>query len=511
LAGIKKLLLERGTWLGKFHGKDPPLSLGNLDTQDDFRDFQNNRIQHWNWIAERHPRETFFQRSYRDHLSRIYKRLIPAGKKVLEIGCGFGDLLAAVNPGFGVGIDFSPRMITAAQAKHPELFFFVGDAHTFRLNTTFEVVIFSDLINDLWDVNAFFQNLQHLVTPGTRIIINTPDRVWKYPVLVAQKLKLVPPMLPQSWLPSRSFHNLLRMSDLAILPEFNEFLPPGSKPGLSWNSCSYFDRKWFLSKFSLTSFTILQPGINLDMPKKINKITILIPVFNEKENLKDTVFRIPDFHMDTEILFIDGNSSDGSRQEIANLKELHPEKKISCSVQPGTGKCDALRHGMQQARGDIVVILDADLSVPPEVIPRFIHLLGKNKADFINGVRLMYPFAKKAMNPARFLGNKFFSRCLSGVIGQHVEDTLCGTKAFWLKDYDRILEQTAFLEAFDPFGDFLLLIGAAKAGLRILDLPVRYKPRSSGNSKNKLIRHGWQLFRVLFTSMHRSGKLKISR
>ncbi len=175
----------------------------------------------------------------------------------------------------------------------------------------------------------------------------------------------------------------------------------------------------------------------------------------------------------------------------------HPDKRCQLLRQTGTGKGDAVRQGFAAAGGDVLMILDADLTVSPEDLPIFYRALLSGKGEFINGVRLVYPMEKKAMRPLNHLGNKFFSMAFSWLLGQPVKDTLCGTKVLWKKDYEAIAANRGYFGDFDPFGDFDLLFGSAKRNLKLVDLPIRYRERTYGSTNIRRWRHGWLLLQMV--------------
>jgi glycosyltransferase involved in cell wall biosynthesis len=224
---------------------------------------------------------------------------------------------------------------------------------------------------------------------------------------------------------------------------------------------------------------------------------------------------MPDMGTHTEILFVDGDSSDGTpvriealRRRFSGLKDVRLIHQVDRSGPPAVltpsapeapvtmlklGKGDAVRKGFEAARGDVLMILDADLTVPPEDLPRFFDAIASGKADFVNGTRLVYPMEERAMKFVNYLGNKFFSSLFTWLLGQRIRDTLCGTKALRREAYARIQAGRSAFGEFDPFGDFDLLFGAARIGLRIVDVPVRYRRRRAGVTKVRVLRHGMLL------------------
>jgi glycosyltransferase involved in cell wall biosynthesis len=186
---------------------------------------------------------------------------------------------------------------------------------------------------------------------------------------------------------------------------------------------------------------------------------------------------------------------------------LYPAGKSQLHRQTGAGKGDAVRLGFAKAKGEILMILDADMTVPPEELPRFYEALHAGRGEFINGVRLVYPMEEEAMRFFNFLGNKFFSLAFSWLLGQPVKDTLCGTKALWARDYALISENRNYFGEFDPFGDYDLIFGAAKLGLKITDLPIRYRARTYGETNIRRWSHGWLLLRMVIFA---ARKIKFS-
>jgi len=222
----------------------------------------------------------------------------------------------------------------------------------------------------------------------------------------------------------------------------------------------------------------------------------VIPTRNEAGNIERIFNELPVFECDYEIIFVEGNSQDNTYEVIEEAIATHPEIHCSLFRQNGKGKGDAVRVGFEHARGDILMILDADLTVPPDYLIRFYQAICSGKGEFINGVRLVYPLEKQAMKFFNLLGNKFFSLVFSFLLGQSIKDTLCGTKVLWREDYRRIAENRKYFSDFDPFGDFDLLFGAAKLGLKIVDMPVRYQERTYGQTNIQRWRDGVLLLRM---------------
>ena len=433
--------------------------------------YRDQRVNHWNYIAKKLETWSGLGGYYQDRLIQIYQYLIGSEKTVLEIGCGFGDLLAGLKPSYGVGIDFSPVMIQNAIKLHPDLTFYVADAHDCDLPVKFDYVILSDLINDLWDVQAVLRNIRKFCTPRTRIVINTYSRLWEFPLSIVGKLNLAKPNLYQNWLTIGDVANLLYLEEFGTIRTWQEVLWPIRTPIID----GFFNR--FLVKifpfrhFALTNFVIARPDFISQNHSNPPAVSVIVPACNEEGNIRQIFERVPEMGDHTEIVFVEGNSKDHTYEEIKKFQDVYKSRETQLLKQSGVGKGDAVRLGFSQAKGDILMILDADLTVPPERLPDFYQVISSGKGEFVNGVRLVYPFENEAMQFYNLLGNKFFGLVFSWLLGQPIKDTLCGTKVLWKSDYEDIEKNRSYFGDFDPFGDFDLLFGASKLSLKIVDLP----------------------------------------
>ncbi len=467
--------------------------------EPEFLQFQRDRRSHWDGVAERFGGRRRAAKYYHHRLEDIFRFLVRPGLRILEVGCGEGDLIAALQPGFGVGIDFSSAMIEVAKRRHDSVFFVQADAHAFPMDTTFDVIILSDLLNDVWEVQTVLDEVNQLSSPHTRILINSYNRLWEPLLAIADRLNLARPNLYQNWLTVEDLQNLLYLSELETIRTWPEILWPLNTPLLATISNRFLCRVWPFHHQSLTHLVVARP-----MPREFDlaepMISVVVPTRNEAGNIPEIFKRMPDFSLPTEVIFVEGHSQDDTYAVIeAHLQEQQPWRG-KLFRQQGEGKGDAVREGFTHAEGDILIILDADLTVPPEDLPRFVDALQSRKADFANGVRLVYPMYEEAMRFANLIGNKFFSLGFSWVLGQPIKDTLCGTKAIWRKDYEVIAENRSYFGELDPFGDFDLLLGAAKSNLKIVDIPIRYRSRAYGSTNISRWRHGALLFRMLFTA-----------
>jgi SAM-dependent methyltransferase len=477
----------------KWFGKDNP----------EYKSFQKTRIFHWDKIAEEADKWNNCGSYYHKRLREVVSFVVPPGQRVIEIGCGKGDLLAAVQPSYGVGVDFSAQMLKKAKELYPDLHFIEADAHELELEDKFDFVILSDVVNELWDVQFVFQKILPLTTPRSRIIINFYSRLWEVPLGIIRKLKLAAPMLLQNWLTVEDITGLLSLADFEVVSRREEIIWPLNTPLLD----SLLNR--FLVKirpfkiFALTHFMIARPLGVVSDNKELPKVSVVIPARNESGNIGKIFESVPPMGRESELVFIEGGSTDNTYEVIEKAIADHPDRSARLFRQTGRGKGDAVRLGFQQAQGDILMILDADLTVSPENLPRFYDALYRGKAEYVNGVRLVYPMEKEAMRFLNIAGNKFFSWIFSWLLGQPIKDTLCGTKALWKTDYERIAVNRSYFGDFDPFGDFDLLFGAAKLNLKIVEIPIRYRERTYGTTNISRWRHGWLLLKMVFFALRR--------
>ena len=460
------------------------------------------RRAHWDAVAASADRAKTWSRGYHERLAQLYRFLIPPGQRVLELGCGEGDLLAAVEPAHGVGVDFSGAMVGRAEKRHPQLSFVEGDVHHLPLGAEpFDFVIASDLVNDVWDVQAVFEQLPSVTGPRTRLILNTYSRVWEWPLTAVRKAGLARPLLQQNWLTVEDITGLLRLVGWEVIRTWQDILWPLRTPILGPLLNRFVGRVWPFRLLALTNFIIARP-----LPRSASgelSVSVIVPARNEAGNITEIFERTPDIGRSTELVFVEGHSTDDTWSAIERAIAAHPGRRAQLHRQTGVGKGDAVRLGFAQASGDILMILDADLTVPPEDLPRFYEALRSGRAEFVNGVRLVYPLEDEAMRLLNLAGNKFFSLAFSWLLGQPVKDTLCGTKVLARRDYELIAANRAHFGEFDPFGDFDLLFGAAKLGLKIVDLPVRYRARRYGTTNISRWRHGLLLLRMTLVAARR--------
>lgn len=427
------------------------------------------------------------------------KFLIPKGKRVLEIGCGIGDTLASLEPSYGLGIDFSPGMIEQARRIHPGLSFVVGDAEdpeTYsRIGETFDYIVVVDAIGSFDDCQAFFDLLHPLCTRETRLVVGYFSHLW-FPILkFAELIGMRMNHPPQNVLAPADVWALTRLAGFDLVKSEQRLLMPVSLFGIGRLINRFISVLPGFRIFALRHYAVCRSLGKAD--DGLKSASVVVPARNERGNIEAAVQRIPQFCDDIEIIFIEGHSKDGTYQEMERVKAAYPNRDIKIMVQPGKGKADAVFAAYDVARGDVLMILDADLTMPPEQLPKFWNAIRSGQGEFINGSRLVYPLEDQAMRFLNLIANKIFSYLFSWLLNQRYTDTLCGTKVMRRSDYYRLRDGKAYFGDFDPFGDFDLIFGSSKLSLKTIDLPIRYAARSYGETQISRFRHGVMLLKMV--------------
>lgn len=232
-------------------------------------------------------------------------------------------------------------------------------------------------------------------------------------------------------------------------------------------------------------------------PSHRSSCSVIIPAKNEADNLESCITRLPQLGQGMELIFVEGGSRDSTWKTMLKLQAKYADRlPIKCLQQSGKGKRNAIDLGFAHAQGDILIILDADLTVPPEAMALFYEAIDSGKCDLANGCRLCYPLSYRAMPWLNQLANHFFAGLLSWLLHIKIQDSLCGTKAIRRSEYQKILQANLSLQDRDPFGDFDLLFCASKLGLQITDIPVPYYPRTYGKSNINHVRDGLRLLGI---------------
>jgi SAM-dependent methyltransferase len=433
-------------------------------------------------------------KAYRRVLAHYYNLMLPQGCSVLEIGCGDGELLAALRGAKKTGVDISPVQLERARARLPEASFVLQAGESLDLGQTFDVIIISDTLNQAADVQSLLSQALKHAHPRTRLLVNYHNTLWRPLLWAAGALGLRRQQPRSNWLSCGDVGQLLQLSGWEIVKTQPRVLWP---LGMSWGAAVL--NRWLaplMPNFCLCLFTMARPQAGGAAAESLS-VSVVVPARNEAGNIEAAVLRTPEMGAWTELIFIEGHSKDNTWAEIQRVKAAYPGKRIRILQQTGRGKGNAVREAYAIAEGDILMILDADLTMPPEDLPKFYEAIASGRCEFANGSRLVYPMESKAMRFLNMIANKLFGLTFSWLLAQHVKDTLCGTKVLRREDYLKIAANRAYFGDFDPFGDFDLLFGADKLNLKIADIPIRYRDRTYGDTNIQRWRHGWLLLRMV--------------
>lgn len=435
---------------------------------------------------------------YYEEDERFLRFLIRPRQSVLDLGCGNGDLLARLAPTRGVGVDFSPAMIEQAKVRNPAFEFVLGDVEDPNvidgLQGPFDVIIMSDTVGSLDDVQATLEQLNGLCTNETRLVVCYYNRLWAPVLRLARMFGLQMPQQEQNWLSGDDLAGIMRLADFDVVKIETRQILPRRALGLGRFINRYVGTLPLIRRAALRSYVVARSVKVVEHRQR--SASIIVPCRNEAGNVADAISRTPAFCPDMEFVFVEGHSSDGTFDAVEQVIRDNPGIDIKLIRQPGEGKGDAVRAGFDLARGDVLMILDADLTTPPEDLPKFYDAIVSGRGEFIMGTRLVYPMEDDAMRLLNTAGNKFFSLVFTWLLNQRVTDTLCGTKVLSREHYEMIRAGRSYFGDFDPFGDFDLIFGSAKANLRILEIPVRYRARTYGQTQISRFRHGVLLLRM---------------
>jgi SAM-dependent methyltransferase len=433
-------------------------------------------------------------RHYRAALGKYYRHLVPADASVLEIGCGAGDLLALLPNRDITGVDLAAQPLVEARARLPHGVFVQQAGEKLHLGRTFDVIIVSDTLNLAADVQLLLWRLHAVAHERTRLVINFQNHLWRPALTIASECGWRRRPAVNNWLSSADLINLTHLADWEIIQQSAGIHCPVPLLGLDRFLNSVLGP--LIPPLALAMFMVARPRRPIYPPPQ-KTVSVVIPARNEAGNIEAAVLRTPDMGAWTELIFVEGHSRDDTWARIERLPAAYPHRRIKILRQTGRGKGNAVRNGFAVAEGEILMILDADLTMPPEELPKFYEAVASNRAEFANGSRLVYPMEKHAMQFLNMCANKTFGLIFTWLLGQSVKDTLCGTKVIRAEDYKKVVANRAYFGDFDPFGDFDLLFGASKLSLKIADIPIRYRERTYGTTNIQRWKHGWLLLRMV--------------
>ncbi len=451
-------------------------------------------------------------RHYHEWVERHIASIVPPGLRVLDLHCEAGDLLSRVKPSDGLGITQDARLAATARQHYPNLEILIEKPENIRLDRPFDYILLPDLVGEIPDLWAFLRRLHEQSNSDTRLVMTFYNFVWEPVLKAAELMGLKRPQPNLNWLGKGDVTNLLDVCNFDVERLDVGLLFPKNVPIIEPLANNVLVNVGPLHHLALVHSVVARPR-PLPEPAPLS-CTVIVPCRNELGNIADAVERLPDMGTHTELIFVDGASTDGTRDAILEQIDRHPGKDIKLIDQVETpapevqstsngkvtmlaaGKGDAVRKGFAAANGDVLMILDADLTVPPEDLPRFYLALAEGRGRFVNGSRLVYPMEHEAMRIVNLFGNKFFSLVFTWLLGQRIKDTLCGTKVLRKSDYEKIAAARKEFGDFDPFGDFDLLFGAARLKLPLVEMPVRYRARVAGHTKVQPFKHGILLLQM---------------
>jgi hypothetical protein len=462
------------------------------------------RRRHQESVAGQRSKWIRANKYFYGRLQRLLQFIVEPRKRVLELRCETGDALASTKPGYGVGVEISDAMVACAQAEHPGLHFVKSDPEALNLGESFDYILF-DHIFDTVDILRAFERVRAHCTQETRLVIINYNHFWQPVLEVATKLKLRSRFVDPNWVSEDDIRGFLRLAGFRLVRKHRLFLFPKYVPLLSSFINDFVARLPGIRRLCLMQVMVARPIVPPRDASEVS-VSVIVPCRNEAGNIQHAVERIPSMGSHTEILFCDDKSTDDTADEVRRMQRTYPEKDIRLIEGPGICKAENVWTGFRAARGDVLMILDADLTVMPEELPFFFQAIVEGHGGFINGSRLVYPMQELAMKFANILGNKFFSQVFSFLLDQRIKDTLCGTKALWRKDWLRLEPYLGSWGIKDLWGDYELLFGSSKLHLDIVEVPVHYQERIHGVTKmTKVFSNGWRMLRICWHAWLRLG------
>jgi hypothetical protein len=363
---------------------------------------------------------------------------------------------------------------------------------------TLDYVVISGCIHYERDIQRFLEQLHCHCTPSTRVLITFYNSLWRPLLNLATWLKWRVKTPEENWLAPEDMENLLLLAGYEPIKMDSRILCPIHIPLISDLLNRFVAPLPFFRSMTMLRILVSRPVV-LPRPHGAPlSVSVIVPARNEAGNIENAVQRLPTMGPDDELIFVEGNSTDNTWEKIQEVqKKYGSTRNIVIAQQSGKGKGDAVRKGFSLASRDVLMILDADLTVPPEDLPKFYKAIASGQGEFINGSRLVYPVEGQAMRFLNMVANKFFAVAFSFVLGQRFRDTLCGTKVLSRVHYAKLAKHRSFFGEFDPFGDFDLLFGAARLGLKIVEVPIGYRERIYGTTNILRWRHGFLLMKML--------------
>lgn len=435
---------------------------------------------------------------YYNIIRNLLRFLVPGGKRILYYGCYKEEVLYSLDPAYAIIVNEEQRErrinSDAIQVVHSKY-------HLYKPSEKFDYVILDTVIGKTENINLLLKHIARACTAQTRIIVHQENYLWRPVMDFASVLGLKKMEKTQNWLSVKDVDTYLRAAGFEATRIYKKNIFP-LKLGFLGPVINYLAALLPIVDFlKFDQFIVARcTALPAEHDPEIKKsLTICLTVKDEEENIEPIVSSLPVLCENQEILFVEGHSSDNTMHEIERMKMLFPHKNIRMITQPGKGQGDAIRTGFKEASGEIIILYEGDGTSEPQDIHYFYQAINTGRFEFIEGSRMVYPLSHKSMPLVNKIGNVFFARWFSFFLNQRTTDVLSGIKAILKKDFEKIYETWGFIGINDPFGDFELLFGSARYGLKIGEIPMRYKPRKFGKSKTAVFKHGWYLFKMAIT------------
>ncbi len=452
---------------------------------------------HFDALAKIYPQYSRRHEYYHKVIGEWIAFCVPSNASLMDVGCGDGGLLERVKPRQGFGVDFSSGFLDLARKRCPNYTFYEVDItkESPSLSEKPDFITAVDVLAYVEDIQGLLERLRGMCGANTRVILTKVNPLWAPLLWLLSKMRIIHPRQYSSWLGRKQCAHIIALAGFEVIRDETFLLIPFYIPVISHVVNTYLARLPWIRRLGLVDGYICRPAPRVEEASP--SVSVIIPCRNERGNVRAALERMPAFAGACEVIFVEGHSSDGTWEEIQNVVQ---EQKYPFSIkafqQEGKGKGDAVRLGFDQASHDLLMILDADLTVMPEALPRFYEALRSGKAEYVQGTRLVYPMEETAMRPLNWLANKTFGLILTFLTGQYMSDTLCGTKCLSRTHYEAIKRNRTYFGEFDPFGDFDLIFGATKQLLKIEEIPIRYKGRTYGETQIRRFRDGWLLVKM---------------
>jgi 2-polyprenyl-3-methyl-5-hydroxy-6-metoxy-1,4-benzoquinol methylase/uncharacterized protein (DUF433 family) len=421
--------------------------------------------------------------AYLDNTKEFLTRVVPENQKVLVVGCCTSEILASLRPSHGVALDVSPSLVRwmVKQNCDPKLFYHCSLPENFESEDKFDYVILLNMVDHSQDLLYLVDSLKRFCHDDTVVIVSMLNPLWHRLVQWASRLRIRMPDFDRNLIASRALQMALEVKQFRVTDVFCRVLVPKRIPLVSGWVNQYLARLPLVNRLGFLQYVFAKAEPSLRKAK--SSCTVIIPCYNEEENIEVCVRRVPQMGPRTEILVVNDGSEDHTAEVVERLKGEFPNL-VLVTYEKNRGKGQAVLEGIRRSTGEILMILDADMTVPPEELVEFYDAIESRTADFVSGTRFLYPMEKEAMRLANYFGNILFSKLVEWIVGSKCSDTLCGTKAMRKKDFENFrLEDSAW-------GDFDLIFHAAKRKLKCVQVPVHYKSRVRGVSKMKAFTSG---------------------